>query len=408
MTKTDHVVASHAIVPTPDFYEYPWSPLATAETDGSFVQLTWPDGAVLRAFDLWLRENAVGHGGVDLATREGLFDPAELSSEIAVLSAQVTESGSLIVEFAPDGTISEYHPGWLRHVADGNHRAPSWLPTPTSWTAATLPEPPTHDGSVVLDDDVVFGQWLDDLIRYGIARLSGCPTDLDFNATLAAKIGAIRDTNFGPLWDVKADVTMAGSADTNSTANTNLRLGPHTDLPTRETPPGFQFLHCIVNEAGGGHSTMADGAAVVEALQAEHPEHYDALSTLNWIFFNRGPGIDHRWSGPFIDHGVAGAPLTLRAFYPVRGFPDMAPEDQPRAYAAMRCFSQMAASDRFQIDYPFAPGDLVGFDNRRILHGRDAFESGGKRHLRGMYIDQDEIRSTARVVSRRLAAKNTI
>lgn len=249
--------------------------------------------------------------------------------------------------------------------------------------------------------------WLDDLIRFGISRLRGCPLDHDFHGQLAARVGAIRDTNFGPIWDVKADITLAGSDDTNSTANTNLRLGPHTDLPTRETPPGFQFLHCVLNEAGGGNSTMADGAAVVEAIQSEHPEDYEALTTLKWVFFNRGPNIDHRWSGPFIDLGVEGSPLTLRAFYPVRAFPDMAPDDQPRAYAAMRRFSEMAASSRFQIDYPFQPGDLVGFDNRRILHGRDSFESGGRRHLRGMYIDQDEVRSTARVISRRLANTHT-
>lgn len=394
-------------LPTPDFYQYPWTPLASAEIDGRFVNLTWPDGTELRAFDFWLRENAVAGGGVDLATREGLIDPAELTTDIAVTSAHVAESGALVVEFAPNGQRCEYHPGWLRHVADGNHRANSWLPAPKSWTAESLPEPPTHDGSAVLDDDVVFGQWLDDLLRFGISRLRGCPVDHDFNALLAAKIGAVRDTNFGPFWDVKADITLAGADDTNSTANTNLRLGPHTDLPTRETPPGFQFLHCVQNEATGGNSTMADGVAVVEALQIEHPVHYEALTTLNWIFFNRGPGIDHRWSGPFIDHGVEGSPLTLRAFYPVRGFPDMAPEDQPRAYEAMARFATMAASARFQIDYPFVPGDLVGFDNRRILHGREAFSSNGKRHLRGMYIDQDEIRSTARVISRRLANQST-
>ena len=132
-------------------------------------------------------------------------------------------------------------------------------------------------------------------------------------------------------------------------------------------------------------------------------DSYESLTTLKWVFFNRGPGIDHRWSGPLIDLGVDGSPLTLRAFYPVRAFPDMSPADQPRAYEAMRCFSQVAASDRFQMAYPFEPGDLIGFDNRRILHGRDAFESGGRRHLRGMYIDHDEIRSTGRVISRRLA-----
>jgi len=392
------------IIPTPDFYAYPSSPLDSVLLDDRFALLGWADGTTLEAFDFWLRENAVGAGGVDLATREGLLDPAELHDGIRMLDASIGDDGSLHIRWAPDGVEATYHSGWLRHVADGNHRPDSWLPDPVLWTAATLPEPPTHEGAVVLEDDEMFGRWLEDLMRYGLSRLRHCPTDEHFNIEFSRRIGAVRDTNFGPIWDVKADVQMAGHADTNSTANTNLRLGPHTDLPTRETPPGFQFLHCIENEAGGGYSTMADGAAVVEALEVEHPEHYEALTTLNWIFFNRGPGIDHRWSGPFIDHGVAGSPLTLRAFYPVRGFPDMDPHDMPRAYAAMTCFSQMAASDRFQIAYPFEPGDLVGFDNRRILHGREAFETGGKRHLRGIYIDQDEVRSTARVTSRRLAA----
>ena len=109
-----------------------------------------------------------------------------------------------------------------------------------------------------------------------------------------------------------------------------------------------------------------------------------------------------------IDHGVDGAPLTLRAFYPVRAFPDMDPADTPRAYEAMRAFSQLAAEDRFQMRYPFEPGDVVGFDNRRILHGRDAYESGGRRHLRGIYIDHDEVRSFGRVAARRLASINEL
>ena len=390
-------------MPTPDFYEYPWTPIESVHVEGRFANIRWSDGAELAALDWWLLENAVDAGGFDLATREHLIDPAHLSDDVSIESVGLTDDGGLVVTFAPDSVHATFHPGWLRHVADGNHRAGSWLPKALSWTPDTFAEPPTFDGSAVLDDDSVFGLWLDSLIRYGIGRLRGCPLDEDFNVALGARVGAIRDTNFGPIWDVKADVEMAGSAGTNSTANTNLRLGPHTDLPTRETPPGFQFLHCVSNEVQGGYSTMADGLAVVEALKAEYPEHYEALTTLKWVFFNRGPGIDHRWSGPFIDLGVDGSPLTLRAFYPVRAFPDMAPADQPRAYEAMRCFSQMAASDHFQIAYPFEPGDLVGFDNRRILHGRDAFESGGHRHLRGMYIDQDEVRSTGRVISRRLA-----
>lgn len=389
---------------TPDFYEYPWCEPVDATVDGRFVHLRWADGATLAGFDHWLYEVAVGVG-TDEATREGLVDPA-FHGPGSTISSAVLDAGVLEVTFG-DGQIGRFHPGWLHHVATGQHQASCWLPDPQPWTATDLPAPPDHDGPAVLAGGDACAAWLNDLVRFGLARLRNLPNDPDLGLQLGSLIGAVRDTNFGPIWDVKADITMAGSADTNSTANSTLRLGPHADLPTRETPPGFQFLHCLINETEGGFSTMTDGHALVDALRAEHPEHYEALTTLRWVFFNRGPGLDHRWSGPMIDHGVEGAPLTLRAFYPVRGFPDMKPQDMPRAYDAMAVFSQLAADPRFQISYPFAPGDMVGFDNRRILHGRDAFASGGARHLRGVYIDHDEIRSATRVANRRLAAANS-
>ncbi len=386
----------------PDFYDYAWRPLRSVAIDGSFLHLRWPDGTASVVFDLWLRENAVDAGGVDLATREGIMDPAHHHDGPAASTAEITDDGALVVRWLPDNVEATYHPGWLRHVADGRHLPSSWLPEPVAWTAA-IGEPPTYDGSEVLSDDAVLRAWANDLLRHGIARLRNAPTDHDFLAQLAAKIGPVRDTNFGPIWDVLADISLAGSDDTNSTANTNLRLPPHTDLPTRETPPGFQFLHCLVNDTEGGNSTMADGAAVAAYLQDKHPEHFEALTTLRWVFFNRGPNIDHRWSGPMIDLGVEGSPLTFRAFHPVRGFPDMDQRDMPRAYAAMKVFSTVAADPHFRLHYPFVPGDIVGFDNRRVLHGRDAFSAGGARHLRGIYIDQDEVRSFVRVANRRHA-----
>ena len=88
----------------------------------------------------------------------------------------------------------------------------------------------------------------------------------------------------------------------------------------------------------------------------------------------------------------------------MRGFPDMDEADLPRAYAALRVFSETAADPRFQVRYRFEPGDLVGFDNRRVLHGREAYGSTGWRHLRGCYIDHDEIHSYARRSARARAA----
>lgn len=392
---------------TPDFYEYEWTSLESVSVDDHFVCLRWPDGLELRAYDLWLRENMVGHGGVDPSIREGTLDPAHFAAGTRAASAVLSEAGALAVRFEPEGLDATYHPGWLRHVAERRFMPASWLPEQVVWTTAELSEPPTHhcpDGHV---DDAILDAWVDDLLRYGISRLSNVGTDPDLGLELGTRLGAVRHTNFGAVWDVKADIPLDGATATNSTANTSYRLAPHTDLPTRETPPGFQFLHCIENSAEGGYSTMADGQAVVAHLKSEHPAEYEALTTLRWVFFNRGHGLDHRWSGPVIDLGVEGSPLTLRAFYPLKAFPDMDEADVPRAYEATALFSRVAAAERFQMRYPFRPGDVVGFDNRRVLHGRDAYESGGRRHLRGFYVDQDELRSHSRVANRRRASRST-
>jgi len=392
-----------AVTLTPDFYQYRAVPIIDLEQDAEGVWVVWPDDRRLRCHRFWLRENTMGYGGIDPATREGLMDPAELSDAMQILSCNLTDAGDLHIAWAPDGVDSYYHSGWLRHIAEGQHLPHSWVPEPEVWTPATLPAPPRRDTSAVLVDDVILSSMLNDLLRHGVCVLEQAPCEVGFLNRLAARIGPVRDSNFGPLWDVKADVNLAGDAKTNTTANTGLRLGPHTDLPTREIPPGFQFLHCLINEADGGESTLTDGAALIEELKTTRSEDYEILSTRRWVFFNRGPGIDHRFSAPIIDLlGGEGVP-TIRAFYPVRAFPDMADEDVGPAYAALRRFYQLADDPRFEMTFRLGPGDIMCFDNRRILHGRKAFSGSGQRHLQGIYIDRDEILSTARAVNRACA-----
>jgi gamma-butyrobetaine dioxygenase len=378
---------------TPDYYRYDWHPLQAASLQDHIVTVTWADGVSLPCYSLWLAENTVGFG-IEPVTREGMLDPADLPDAASLLAACVSDDGALALTWQGHGdTVT--HPGWLRHIADRQHLPSHGIGPVERWDTSTLAQPPTLDGTDILSNPSTLRSWLHLMTRFGLARLRNTPASVDFVAELAGLIGPIRDTNFGDVWDVKAKLNA------DSTAYTGLNLGQHTDLPTRETPPGFQFLHCVENTCNGGWSRMTDGLTVVHQLATDYPSEFEALTTLRWVFFNRSSNADHRWSGPMIDFGGPGQPVTLRAFYPVRGFPDMDVADIPRAYDAMRRFSALAHDPRFQMRYPFAPGDIVGFDNRRILHGRDAFDPGaGSRHLRGTYIDHDDVYSRLRVLNR--------
>jgi gamma-butyrobetaine dioxygenase len=379
------------MTPTPDFAQHDWHSIESARVKGSTVILKWADGAQLVAYSLWLFEQTVG---VEERTREATIEPGDLPNPDCLADASVNDDGSLHLVWH-DVTNSDVDPGWLYSIARSQHLPMAAIGERRRWTAADFSEPPTFDGSRVLEDIDVFETWLHELCTTGLARLRATPATDGFLSELAARIGPIRGSNFGGVFTVESVV------DPDSTANTGLALGQHTDLPTRETPPGFQFLHCVENTAAGGASRMADGVSVVEELRVNHPAEFDALTTLNWVFANRAPDGDHRWVGPIVDFGGPQSALTIRAFYPVRLAPAMPASEQPRAYAALRVFSQIAHDPRFMITSLFEPGDLVGFDNRRVLHGRNAFDvGGGRRRLRGCYIDHDDVYSRLRVVRR--------
>jgi len=377
---------------TPDFINHPWNPIESAVLKNNFVELKWKDGLTYQAYSLWLRENAE-QIGIEPAVRESIIDPSELPEAEALVSASLDDDGALALSWA-DNQVTRIHPGWLRYVAEGQLRATRALPDQEIWTSSNMPAPASIAGNEILDREDIQRDWLEGLVRYGLFRLTGTPANEEFLDRLMMTVGAIRASNFGRTFSVRT------VPDPDSTANTGLNLGQHTDLPTRETPPGFQFLHCVENTVEGGFSRMTDGLAVVDALASEQPEAFELLTREQWVFMNRSPEAEHRWEGSIIELPIGGHPLTLRAFYPVRSAPLMAPDRIPDAYEALRLFSQYAHDPRFQISFPFREGDLVGFDNRRVMHGRDAFDHNGSRHLVGCYIDHDEIYSRLRVLKR--------
>jgi gamma-butyrobetaine dioxygenase len=158
---------------TPDFYRYRWRPIVAAHLHRHEVTVQWVDGVHLDCHALWLAENADGVG-LDPVTRESVIDPGELPDPGDLVAADVDDRGALVLGWR-SGTVSVVHPGWLRHIADGNADPQAYIPTERTWTAADLAEPPTFDGSRILEQPEVLADWLDAMVRFGLARLRTSP-----------------------------------------------------------------------------------------------------------------------------------------------------------------------------------------------------------------------------------------
>lgn len=58
------------------------------------------------------------------------------------------------------------------------------------------------------------------------------------------------------------------------------------------------------------------------------------------------------------------------------------------------------------VTYKQKDGDIVTFNNQRILHGRAAYKATTMRHLSGCYFDWDEAYSAIRVYRNKLGLEN--
>ena len=77
---------------------------------------------------------------------------------------------------------------------------------------------------------------------------------------------------------------------------------------------------------------------------------------------------------------------TIRAFYPVRAFPDMPDADVGDAYAALRRFHALADDPRFELTFRLGPGDIMCFDNRRVIAwAQGVFRFGAAPPAGGVY-----------------------
>ena len=177
-------------------------------------------------------------------------------------------------------------------------------------------------------------------------------------------------------------------------------------LCTREYVPGLQFLFCLHNSCEGGDSLFVDACAVAEQLRAESPESFEVLATVAVPFGTRNRDSDHRFCAPVLELDAAGEVASVRYTWWLRNPMTGDAATIKRFYAAFKRFQRLANDPGNQLQMRLRPGDLAGFDNRRVLHGRTAFDpSSGRRWLRGCYSEREDLESGLRMLARARRAR---
>lgn len=339
---------------------------------------------------LWLRERCQDPEHLDPDTEQRLFDPHRLPEDLALEGAADEGGGVAQLRFS-DGYEGRFDLAALApdfDPADG-------LPEAVAWDA-TLPLEQVRVDWTTLDDPEAMRRAVGTFLAYGFVVLGNVPTDSERILQVARTFGHPRETNFGTYFEVYS------RPHSNDLAYRPVGLGAHTDNPYREPVPGIQLLHCLVNETTGGESTLVDSLAVAEALKREDPDGLELLATtpVRFRFVDDREELVERRT---IVHRDATGRMTGVHYSPRLDYlPVMDAEATRRFQRARRRLGELFADPRFELRFPLRAGELVMFDNSRVLHGRTAYDPReGHRHLQGCYIDLDGPRSLYRSLGRR-------
>lgn len=328
-----------------------------------------------------------------------LLDPAALPTDLTA-AVVAGDAEQFTVRWEPEGHVSTYSIAALscRQALPERVRL---------WAADAMEQLPVAEHAAVVAPGRTGREallhWLQGVAAMGCGVLTGVPVVDGEVARVAELFGFVRQTNYGRWFDVRTQV------DPTNLANTSLGLPPHTDNPYRDPVPTMQLLHCHRSSAAGGANVLVDGWRIAAELRAADPEGFVQLCSRAVTFAYEDETAALRTTAPLIELTPEGEVRAVRSNHrslQQLPLPTTAAEADDLAvwYRAYTHFARLVADPSFHLHVQLQPGDLFIVDNRRVLHGRTAYDAGGgSRHLQGCYADIDGLHSTIRVLERDLA-----
>lgn len=266
----------------------------TVEPD--LLRVEWDDGAESGFVWLWLRDHSHDDATMHPKTLQRQLFTAGIDPALRGTDA-VLDDGRVVVHWSdPIESPSTLPTAFLLEHRDAS--GTRGLPDERIlWDAASITDDwPTIGHAAVMADDDAVAAWLDAVARFGFCFVTEVPTTPTATEALIRRIGYVRETVFGGMWDFQADLSKA------DTAYTSLELRPHTDGTYSRDAPGLQLLHCLAFDGDGGESTMVDGFRVAAQLQMADPGAYEVLSTVPVPGRYLGDGVHLRAERPIFRH----------------------------------------------------------------------------------------------------------
>ncbi|TDZ17717.1 Trimethyllysine dioxygenase [Colletotrichum orbiculare MAFF 240422] len=347
----------------------------------------------------WLRDNCRCSHCVNQDTSQRNFNTFAIREDIRPSDIK-SEANGISVKWGQDGHQSFYSWDFLKHYLQNDHRSPEQV-NHHFWGSDIANKRPVvdHDHLMNSKDGSGIAKLTKSIREYGFVFVDGTPSETpDATQRVLEKIAFIRETHYGGFYDFIPDLAMA------DTAYTNMALPAHTDTTYFTDPAGLQAFHMLSHEAPpsqeppkdgklGGESLLVDAFYAARILKKEDPQAYEMLSKVRLPWHasgNQGITIspDKRYPVLELDQET-GELQRVRWNNDDRGVVPFTKEVSPTQwYAAARKWDAILRRPDVEYWVQLKPGQVLIFDNWRVMHGRSAFE--GRRRICGAYINRDD------------------
>ncbi|PYI18110.1 Clavaminate synthase-like protein [Aspergillus japonicus CBS 114.51] len=356
---------------------------------------------------------------VDPSTKQRNFRTTEIPIDIKPRSIEIKDNRVVVnwdrgMASGETTHISKYHIDHIKHgvlaplleVASSKRR---WRKI---WNRATIEQDVYWvDYNDFMRESEEFALALRSLSETGLIFVKNIPDSRAEVEKIATRLGPLRNTFYGPTWDVR------NKPNAENVAYTNQFLNFHMDLLYMNEPPGFQLLHCLRNSCDGGESLFADTFHVSRSMFHDKRLLWKALTRLeltyeynhaDHFYTNTWPVFEQEF--PLPREGLRRRLTRVNYSPPFQASITDRYKDHSEytlALEALKYFAEKLEDPKNVFELKLEPGQCVIFENRRVVHARRAFNTAqGDRWLAGAYVDEDAVLSRVRTVVRNRAFRN--